>query len=186
MEKPSAYRGNDPCVFVCYAHDDAEIVYPEIAWLQAQGLAIRPSGGDGVWRAMEFAGSEAVVADVNPFSNESRYLYFNVDDAFAFDLFDQTVVVSVTYRDAGCASFHIEYDNTDPGKGAMEGAFRTTGNVSVSGTGSWKSAELTLTRCRFMNRCNGADLRIVVLGGDLALAVSKIKLTRTKVAGERK
>ena len=159
-----------------------------VAWVPSrpQGLAIRPSGGDGVWRAMEFAGTEAVVADVNPFSSDSRYLYFNVDDAFAFDLFDKTVVVSVTYRDAGCASFHIEYDNTDPTKGAIDGAFRTAGNVAVSGTGSWKSAEFALARCRFMNRCNGADLRIVVLGGDQALAVSKIKLTRTKVTGERK
>ena len=36
-----------------------------------------------------------------------------------------------------------------------------------------------------MNRCNGADLRIVVLGGDLALAVNKIKLTRTEAVGEK-
>jgi len=164
-------------------HPDANTV----AWVpsRAQGLAIRPSGGDGVWRAGKFADTEAVVADVNPFSSDSRYLYFNVDDAFAFDLLDQTVIVSVTYRDAGCAFFGIEYDNTDTSKGAIEGAFRTAGNVAVKGTGDWKTTEFTLARCRFMNRANGADLRIVVLGGDLALAVSKIKLTRTEVAGEK-
>ena len=108
-----------------------------------------------------------------------------MDDAFAFDLFDRTVVVSVTYRDAGCASFHIEYDNADPAKGAIDGAFRTAGNVAVKGTGSWKTAEFTLVQCRFMNRCNGADLRIVVLGGDMALAISKVKVTRTKLTGEK-
>ena len=31
MEKPfPAYEGNDPYVFVCYAHDDSAVVYP--AW----------------------------------------------------------------------------------------------------------------------------------------------------------
>jgi hypothetical protein len=30
LKKPfSAYRGDDPYFFVCYAHDDATIVYPE-------------------------------------------------------------------------------------------------------------------------------------------------------------
>jgi len=134
-----------------------------------------------VWRVKRIADAEAAVSDANPHSSDSRYLYFNVDDAFAFDLLDQTVVVSVTYSDAGCASFHVEYDNADPAKGAIDGAFRRIGNVPVKGTGSWKTAEFTLAQCRFMNRCNGADLRIVALGGDLTLAVSKIKLTRTKV-----
>jgi hypothetical protein len=94
-------------------------------------------------------------------------------------------MVSVTYRDSGCASFHIEYDNTEPDKGAIDGAFRRAGNVTVKGTGSWRTAEFTLRRCRFMNRCNGTDLRIVVVGGDLALAVSKIKITRTETPGEQ-
>ena len=32
-----AYTGNEPYVFVCYAHEDSEIVYPEIVWLREQG-----------------------------------------------------------------------------------------------------------------------------------------------------
>lgn len=41
MDKPiSAYRGNAPYVFVCYAHDDAASVYPELAWLHGQGVNI--------------------------------------------------------------------------------------------------------------------------------------------------
>jgi hypothetical protein len=158
-------------------------LYPNanaVAWApgRPQGLDIRPSGGDGVWRKQQIAGTEAAVAHVNPFSNDSRYLYFNVDDAFAFDLFDKSVVVSVTYRDAGCAAFHVEYDNTDATRGAIDGAFRPVGNVTIKGTGDWKTAEFTLTQCRFMNRCNATDLRIVVLGGDMALAISKVKVTR--------
>ena len=49
-----AYRGEDPFVFVWYAHEDAEIVYPEIAWLRTQGVNSRydegiPAGSN--WRA---------------------------------------------------------------------------------------------------------------------------------------
>ena len=39
MEKPfSAYDGAEPYVFVCYSHEDAEVVYPELAWLRDQGI----------------------------------------------------------------------------------------------------------------------------------------------------
>jgi hypothetical protein len=35
-----AYQGDQPYVFVCYAHDDADVVYPELAWLRAQGVNV--------------------------------------------------------------------------------------------------------------------------------------------------
>jgi hypothetical protein len=168
----------------------APSLYPDtdaVAWApgNAQGVEIRASGGDGVWRAVETAGEKAVVSDANPFSSDSRYLYFNVDDAFAFDLFDKTVVVSVTYLDEGCESFHVEYDNADPAKGAIDGAFRRNGNVTINGTGGWKTADFELEQCRFTNRCNGADLRIVVLGGKTALPVGKVKVTCIDNTGEK-
>jgi len=41
LDNPSpAYKGDKPFVFVCYSHQDREMVYPEIAWLQAQGIKI--------------------------------------------------------------------------------------------------------------------------------------------------
>jgi hypothetical protein len=153
---------------------------------RAEGLNIRPSGGDGVWKKVTIPDGEAVVSSSNPHSDNNRYIYFDVDGAFAYGLFDQTAVVTVTYRDAGCSAFCIEYDNTDPAKGLFEGAFRKVGNVTVRNTGAWKTAEFTLTQCRFMNRCNDADLRIVVLGGELELAVKKVELMRTKIKGDKK
>ncbi len=151
-----------------------------------EGLEIRASGGDGVWRAEVLSGVKSIVADVNPHSDKSRYLYFNLDDAFAYELFDRTVVVSVVYRDSGCSSFYIEYDNTDSSKGVLEGAFRRSKeDVSLTGTGHWKTAEFKLTQCCFMNRCNGSDFRIVINGGDLELAISKVGVTRTKIKGEK-
>jgi TolB-like protein/Tfp pilus assembly protein PilF len=39
VEKPfSAYRGDEPYVFVCYAHEDSEAVFREIAWLNEYGV----------------------------------------------------------------------------------------------------------------------------------------------------
>ncbi|MDP7360236.1 MAG: TIR domain-containing protein [Pseudomonadales bacterium] len=41
MERPfPAYQGDDPYIFVCYAHDDAEVVYAEITRLRGEGLNI--------------------------------------------------------------------------------------------------------------------------------------------------
>ncbi len=55
MDKPfSAYQGEEPYVFVIYAHEDAPVVYPELQWLRDQGINIWydegiPAGAN--WRA---------------------------------------------------------------------------------------------------------------------------------------
>jgi hypothetical protein len=143
---------------------------------KSDGLNVRPSGGDGVWKKIATPDGEAVVSAASPHS--SRYLYFDADGAFAYGLFDQSVIVKITYRDSGCSAFCVEYDNTDPTKGPLEGAFRKVGNVTIKNTGRWKTAEFTLPQCQFMNRCNDADFRIVVLGGELELAVRKVEVTK--------
>ena len=41
METPfAAYQGDESYVFVCYAHEDADVVYPEIMRLHGSGLNI--------------------------------------------------------------------------------------------------------------------------------------------------
>ena len=41
MERPfAAYKGDAPYIFVCYAHDDAPIVYPELARLKDAGFNV--------------------------------------------------------------------------------------------------------------------------------------------------
>jgi hypothetical protein len=151
---------------------------------RAEGLNIRPSGGDGVWKRITFPNGKAIVSAASPHS--SRYLYFDVDGVFAYGLFNQTVVVKVTYSDAGCSAFHVEYDNAEPAKGLFEGAFRKVGAVAIRDTGTWKTADFTLTQCRFMNRCNDADFRFVILGDELELAVRKVEVTKIEPAGEKK
>lgn len=41
MAKPfTAYQGDGPYVFVCYSHEDGDVVFPEIQWLKDQGFNI--------------------------------------------------------------------------------------------------------------------------------------------------
>lgn len=41
MKKPfKAYSGSEPYIFVCYAHVDAETVYPELSWLSSEGFHV--------------------------------------------------------------------------------------------------------------------------------------------------
>ena len=55
MDKPfQAYVGDEPYVFVCYAHEDRELVYPEMTWLREQGINIWYDEGISAgenWRA---------------------------------------------------------------------------------------------------------------------------------------
>ena len=39
-QRPEAYQGNEPHVFISYAHKDADLVYPMIAQLQQHGLRL--------------------------------------------------------------------------------------------------------------------------------------------------
>jgi TolB-like protein len=54
MERPfSAYKGDDPYIFVSYAHDDAALVYPEITRLKDHGFNVWYDEGIGpglTWR----------------------------------------------------------------------------------------------------------------------------------------
>lgn len=48
-----AYSGNDPYFFVSYAHEDADLIYPEMAWIEAAGFNLWYDDGIGVgsvWR----------------------------------------------------------------------------------------------------------------------------------------
>ncbi len=90
MDKPfPAYDGDEPFVFVCYAHDDAKIVYPEILWLRDQGINIWYD--EGISPGAEFPerlgkailGAELVLFYVSPSSVNSRHcrdeVYFGID-----------------------------------------------------------------------------------------------------------
>jgi hypothetical protein len=90
LDRPfPAYDGDDSYVFVCYAHDDAKIVYPEIRWLREQGVNIWYD--EGISPGAEFPerlgkailGASLVLFYVSPTSVNSRHcrdeVYFGID-----------------------------------------------------------------------------------------------------------
>lgn len=77
-EKPfSAYEGDQPYFFVSYAHDDGELVYPEMAWLNPAGFNLWYDDGihvGSVWRqalADALSGSAGLVFFATARSTES-------------------------------------------------------------------------------------------------------------------
>lgn len=90
MDKPfPAYDGDESYVFVCYAHDDAKIVYPEILWLREQGIkiwydeGIRPGAEFPERLGKAILGANLVLFYVSPNSVNSRHcrdeVYFGID-----------------------------------------------------------------------------------------------------------
>ena len=63
MDKPfPAYSGDEPYIFVCYAHDDSALVYPEIAWLDEQGTNIWYDEGISAGKNWRTAIGESLLA----------------------------------------------------------------------------------------------------------------------------
>jgi TolB-like protein len=79
IQRPfGAYRGDGPYVFVSYAHDDADAVFPELVWLKEQGFNIWYDEGIGAgteWRdeiAQAIISSRVFIYFVTPRSTESN------------------------------------------------------------------------------------------------------------------
>lgn len=90
MERPfPAYDGEGSYVFVCYAHDDAGVVYPEIQWLHDNGVNVWYD--EGITPGEEFPerlgnailGASLILFYVSPRSVESRHcrneVFFSLD-----------------------------------------------------------------------------------------------------------
>ena len=79
MEKPfSAYRGEDPYVFVCYAHANDQIVYPEIEWLKLQGVNVWYDEGISAGKIWRSEVGEAI-------GNASRIIFYISEASLASD-----------------------------------------------------------------------------------------------------
>ena len=80
MERPfPAYNGDEPYVFVCYAHENDAIVYPELQWLQEHGQNIWYDEGihaGKVWRneiATAISGASKFLCYISTASLESAH-----------------------------------------------------------------------------------------------------------------
>jgi ABC-type amino acid transport substrate-binding protein len=95
VDRPfKAYKGDDPFIFVSYAHEDAEHVFPELQWLRDQGFNLWYDEGispGSEWRgelAEAISGSALVLFFVSPRSVESvhctREVSYALDNAKQF------------------------------------------------------------------------------------------------------
>jgi len=142
------------------------------------GVTVDRNIADGAWSLRRLEDFAAVVSQHHEGRDQTRYLYFSVDDSFAFDRSGEDMELEVHYLDAGCQSLSVQYDSFDTKSSVRDGAFRSTDTQEIQGSGQWSMAKFTLPACRFANRCNGADLRIAILGGERELAVRRVVLCR--------
>jgi hypothetical protein len=140
------------------------------------------SGGDGNTKAAVVAGRSCVQSA--PSEHAGKFIYFQLDDSFVFDIEPQAMSVVVEYYDDGPASFALEYDSSDARGSVREGAFKHGGSVQLGNTHTWKRATVSLTDARFGNRCNGSDFRLAVQGAG-ELSVAAVEVARMEVARTR-
>ena len=93
MERPfPAYKGDEPYIFICYAHVDSEIVYPELVWLDEQGCNIWYDEGISPgeeWTeelAQAIRGASHLLYFVTPHSTESRKCRDEINYALDLDI----------------------------------------------------------------------------------------------------
>ena len=83
------------------------------------------------------------------------YMYFNVDDAFAFQGNRPIVAIAVDYYDLGSATLTLQYDSIG------DGVYKSAGSVTLGNKDTWKQYTFYLDDAYFGNRQNnGADFRI--------------------------
>lgn len=143
---------------------------------KSDGLAIAPKpDGDGPVVEKSVEGRRAWSTTQNKHSPSTRYLYFEVDDAFLFDT-DEPVELTVTYLDEGPSDFQVDYDSGDPKIEGLMQQFRPSPKQAIKGTGQWKEARFVLPHARFAGRSNGADFRLAAAGEDLVIVSVSLRL----------
>lgn len=139
------------------------------------GLAPRPSGGDGCWRKTTTLEGPAIVTMPCDPPLGPHYLYFDIDDAFIFAESGLSAEVTIQFSDDhGCDRFWIEYDSSKRIGEPYGGAFKPGDAVALTQTGTLRSVTQRLDDVFFCNRTNAADFRLVADGGAGELTVREV------------
>ncbi len=104
------------------------------------------------------------------------FIYVNVDRSFAFDAPMGPVELELTYWDGGYQRGWIEYDSLDLTASVRAGAFKSGPSLPPSTSEGWRRVTFQLDDMRFGDRCNRADLRLVIEGGLPAIAEVRVRL----------
>ncbi|MHC4443433.1 MAG: sulfatase family protein [Planctomycetota bacterium] len=82
------------------------------------------------------------------------YMFYAIDDSYAFEGSLSDVYITVDYYDAGSGSFSLEYD-------AAADIYKNGGSITLTGTDTWQRHTFHVTDAWFGNRqSGGADFRI--------------------------
>jgi len=86
------------------------------------------------------------------------YMYFNVDDAFAFEGDRPVLAISIDYYDLGTGTLTLQYDSIGDD---FDNFYQSAGSVTLGNMDTWKQHTFYLDDAYFGNRQNnGADFRI--------------------------
>ena len=141
-----------------------------MAWAADEELPKRPPGSYFGLSAQTHADAETFRPD-QPIVGTSYFYWYDIDSKSHIIDHDGTDALTTHPADMNGISY-----SSNPQVGQFEGAFRPVEGVKIGKSGAWKTMTFKLEQCRFMNRCNGVDFRLPILGGELT--VSKVRLER--------
>ena len=146
----------------------------EVSWrpLGSRGIEVRDAA-DGPVRGGHLDGRMCLESDP---TRDGRFIYVNVDRSFAFDAPMGPVELELTYWDGGYQRGWIEYDSLDLTASVRAGAFKSGPSLPPSTSEGWRRVTFQLDDMRFGDRCNRADLRLVIEGGLPAIAEVRVRL----------
>ncbi|MHC4799571.1 MAG: fibronectin type III domain-containing protein, partial [Planctomycetota bacterium] len=125
------------------------------------GLSRVEGVSDGDTEAVTIGGREAR-KNRDP---DDHYIYFDVDDSFAFQGNWPEAYITIDYYDTGSGNLKLQYDSSDPAP-FPDDIYKDGGSVPLTGTNTWKEHTYHVTDAYFGNRQNGgADFRITGTGG---------------------
>ncbi len=110
-----------------------------------------------------------------PSDKVARYLYFDVDDAFARDT-SGDLEIKIEYRDDPNVRFGLDYDSSDK-SAAHHGAYKAHPRI-IKGQGSrkWRTAVFAVADARFAGSQNGsADFRLYFSDGPLRVRAVSVR-----------
>lgn len=148
--------------------------HDEVSWKDglARGVTI-PSAGDGIIDVVNVAGRTGARTAPSP-HGPARYLYIALDDSFIFDADGKALTFTVTLRVEKPGGVVVEYDGANPAASVRMGAFTPAPVLGPFEPGAWHEVAFTLKDGRFVNRTNGADLRLSSGGNDLLVAEVRV------------
>lgn len=141
-------------------------------------LLSRAQAGDGD-TVVETVGGRECRGNLDPASD--RYMYFKVDDSFAFEMENGDVTIEVEYYDStGNTVLGLQYDSTSsvPTKPAFTAHPQ---NITTTGSDTWRTVRFEIPDAFFGNRQNGgADFRLTFGGKKLNVNRVWVRLPEPK------